>query len=154
MKPDRTATSIVRLFHTTWVVFPIISGVQTWPELVEFYYLTQVPTYVRQGHRNWVFSNVEPRDWRMSGRFTCSLAYANQKLGFPVIGSNLRCLNLLICCLKDGGKSSLMVVAEVQSFVKRIQYNFWNTNACTYRFCPSNPQRVGNIFSGCTYRKC
>ena len=40
--------------------------------------------------RNRVFSDVETRDWRKSDQFTDNSVNANQKLGFSVIGSNLR----------------------------------------------------------------
>ena len=52
--------------------------------------LTQVATFVREWRRNRVFSDVEARDWRKSGQFTDNSVNANQKLGFFVIGSNLR----------------------------------------------------------------
>ena len=45
-----------------------------------------------RGTETEFFSNAETRDWRISDQFTYNLANVNQKLGFSVIGGNMRYL--------------------------------------------------------------
>ena len=60
---------------------------RTW---VKILLCNPVDIFAGQGYRNQVFSDVEHEINEKSDQLTYNLANVNQKLGFSVIGSNLR----------------------------------------------------------------